>query len=456
MPAKSKAKGRRNRLGKSKEQEEGEEDGEDEESDDMVGYLEDAPSDEGRRLLTRWMFPSKVGGRPAWLVPRSLPSAVTSVIASSSTASGSSDGADNGTGAAVPDLGCTHCGRPLRFLMQIYASRGSASEGAFHRALFLFICTGCQPNRARLFRSQLPWENDFYSTEPPNAKEVAKRLRKSGDQDSDLDAVCCRKCGLPCGAAVASGEGEEALCCGECARRARLGDGPALFQERELRTEEAETPEEPEEDEDEGAAKSAKPATNKDDEVEEVFTPGAAKAAGKDRDLVAEAEGVIEAARMKGASEAVIKKLEEYRTKVAESSDNAIDATEQAVFDEYSKQQGEHDPVFSKFNRFAAVNNGHAVRYNFNSKPLWFCGPNQMDGAPAPCPHCGEPRVFEFQVQPQLISLLHGTSLADRLEFGTMCCYTCRASCDPPQDRPYVEEFVYVQAEPREAWLPKA
>jgi len=323
----------------------------------------------------------------------------------------------------------------------------------------LFICTGCQPNRARLFRSQLPWESKFYSTEPPDADEIAKRLRDSGDQDSELDAVCCQKCGLPRGDADTSGEGEEALCCAECARRARLGDGPAVFQERELTTTEAETPDEPEEEEVAPAAAKKKPAEDEGEgeQVEEVFTEGAAKAAGKDRDLVAEADGVIESARSKGASEAVIKKLEEYRAKVAENSENAIDHTEQAVFDEYSKQQGEHDPVFSKFNRFAAANNGHAVRYNFNAKPLWFCGPNKMEGNPPPCEICGEPRVFEFQVQPQLISHLYGTSsIAERLEFGTMCCFTCRWSCDPPEDKPYAEEFVYVQGEPREAWLPRA
>lgn len=58
-------------------------------------------------------------------------------------------------------------------------------------------------------------------------------------------------------------------------------------------------------------------------------------------------------------------------------------------------------------------------------------------------------------MQPQLISLLHGTPLGDRLEFGMLACFTCKASCDAPANRPYLEEFVFTQTEPREAWLPK-
>jgi len=428
---------------------------EEEYGDDLVAYFEDPPTEAEARLLTRWMFPSKVGGRPAWLVPRSLPSAV----AASASAGGVTALAPSG--GDCPDLGCRTCGRPLRFLLQIYASQGSLNPDAFHRTLMLFVCTSCQPNEVRIFRSQLNWENEFYGGERPDPTMIGARLRKTNNADPELDPLLCSSCGLPRDArgGEAEAQADRPVCCAECARRARYKDPPATFQELELTTTDAEEPEEPDED-----VPAAAPTSSKDDaeeivdgdEIEEVYTDGAKHARGGGRDLLAEADAVIASAKSKGASAAVLEKLEEYKSKVAENEDHAIDSTEQAVFDEYSKEQGEHDPVFSKYNRFAAANVGHAVRYNFGGRPLWFCGPNAMQGPVPACQHCGAPRTFEAQVQSMLISHLRGSSaLADRLDFGAVFCFTCSASCTPPADRPYVEEFAFVQAEPREAWLPK-
>jgi len=423
--------------------EEDDDDDEEEEgeySHDLVGHLQDPPTEEEARLLTRWMFPSKVGGRPAWLVPRNLPTLPTQ----------SSDGTTPSSSSKA-SLSCKTCSRPLRFLLQIYASQGSVNPNAFHRYLMLFICTSCQPNEARLFRSQLPWENHHYSSDRPDAKKIAAKLRKSKNADPELDPVLCNFCGLPHGHPPATPSVE----CDDCQRRRRNKDQPLLFQERELDTEEAECPEEDEEGGADVTTSTAPPAG--DDEIEEVYTDGVKTAAQGGRDLVAEADGVIEAAKLKGASEAVLEKLQEYRSKVAENVDNAIDATEQAVFDEYSKEQGEHDPVFSKYNRYASVNAGHVLRYTSGGQPLWFCGPGKLETPIPPCELCHKPRRFEFQVQSMLISALRNTTeLAERLDFGSIFCWTCEGTCDPPADQPYVEEFVFVQAEPREAWLPKS
>lgn len=438
-----------------------EEDSGDEETEDYVGYLEKPPSKHEQRLLTRKMFPSKLGGRPAWLVPRNLPT-MPSVLPSSP--SNSADAATLANGD-VSELECRVCKRPLRFLLQIYASRGSERAEAFHRVMHLFICTSCQPNQARVFRAQLPRENNFYSSDPPNPQAIAANLRKKGDRDPALDQVCCGGCGLPRdnstiaqgtakqqGTSKGTGSGSGRVLCQECTRRERNKDGPAIFQERELSTVEAEVPDEPEE---EIAASGGVSAADNAEEVEEVFTPGVAKAKGLDRDLVAEAESVIEAAKRKGASEAVLEKLEQYKAKAAECPDSVLDGTEQQVFEEFSKESGEKDEVFSRFNRFAAANNGHVIRYNFGGNPLWFATPGRLD-EPPPCGNCGGPRVFEFQVQPQLITLLSGTDLADRLDFGTICCFTCKGSCSAPDSQPYLEEIAFVQGEPREAWVPQA
>ncbi|KDD72138.1 hypothetical protein H632_c3806p0, partial [Helicosporidium sp. ATCC 50920] len=84
---------------------------EDEEDECMwvLGFVEQPLK---RQSLLRHRFPSKVGGRPAWLDPMQLPSPDQVV--------------------SVPD------GRPLSFLLQVYAPV-SEVESAFHRSIFLFI-----------------------------------------------------------------------------------------------------------------------------------------------------------------------------------------------------------------------------------------------------------------------------------------------------------------------------
>lgn len=74
-----------------------------------LGFAEEAPA---WRLRSE-QFPSKVGGRPAWLGAAGLP----------------------GPGA----LACALCGRPLAFLLQVCAPLPDRDD-AFHRALFLFCC----------------------------------------------------------------------------------------------------------------------------------------------------------------------------------------------------------------------------------------------------------------------------------------------------------------------------
>ncbi|XP_077014082.1 programmed cell death protein 2 isoform X2 [Tamandua tetradactyla] len=103
-----------------------------------LGFVEEAPA---WRLRSE-QFPSKVGGRPAWLSQAGLP--------------------------GPADLACGACGHPLAFLLQLYAPVSGRTD-AFHRAVFLFCCRE-PPCCAglRVFRNQLPRKNDFYSYEPPS------------------------------------------------------------------------------------------------------------------------------------------------------------------------------------------------------------------------------------------------------------------------------------------------
>ena len=121
----------------------------------LVGVIEDIrhPSN------TRFMFPSKVGGKPAWLVPQEL-----------------------------PEITCDTCKYRMTFLLQVYAP-DSENDSAFHRSLLVFICLKCRWF-LKCYRAQLPLENPFYPAQLVTAKDVPI-------EDSELDICCCEACGMP-------------------------------------------------------------------------------------------------------------------------------------------------------------------------------------------------------------------------------------------------------------------
>eukprot|EP00960_Hanusia_phi_P074320 768210-Hanusia_phi.AAC.3 len=101
------------------------------------------------KVLNAEFFPSKVGGRPAWLDPEHLPAAQQLRC-----------GAEGSDGK---------CGRLLSFLLQIYAPVPGGPEHAFHRSIFIFFCPECcgKDGSIRALRCQLPRKNRYYSYEPP-------------------------------------------------------------------------------------------------------------------------------------------------------------------------------------------------------------------------------------------------------------------------------------------------
>jgi pre-rRNA-processing protein TSR4 len=111
-----------------------------------LGFVEKV---ENWKLLSHF-FPSKVGGKPAWLSLKLLPSDV--------------------------ELKCRKCKKACVFLAQIYAP-DSDHDYSFHRTIFLFLCKDpkcCTRNNnenIRVFRSQLGRVNDFYSAVPPEDDE---------------------------------------------------------------------------------------------------------------------------------------------------------------------------------------------------------------------------------------------------------------------------------------------
>ncbi|XP_072383425.1 programmed cell death protein 2 [Diabrotica undecimpunctata] len=117
------------------------------EQDVELGFLENCQPWQVESRL----FPSKVGGKPAWLNLQKLPSS--------------------------EHLQCKKCQEPLIFLCQVYAPYEEEHKNFinnFHRTIFVFICRNvecCQRNNSdniKVFRSNLRRANKFYPYDPPD------------------------------------------------------------------------------------------------------------------------------------------------------------------------------------------------------------------------------------------------------------------------------------------------
>jgi len=124
-------------------------------------------------------FPSKVGGKPAWLTLKNLPE--------------------------LSDLTCKSCGQPYIFLLQIYANINE-SDDTFHRTIYVLMCSNgkCIKRFSNenfvVFRTQLPRKNEFYSFDPPVMDDRSSNSPSAEEHQSLCDlcgykaSVICEKC----------------------------------------------------------------------------------------------------------------------------------------------------------------------------------------------------------------------------------------------------------------------
>ncbi|KAM4614134.1 programmed cell death protein 2-like [Discoglossus pictus] len=110
------------------------------------------------------------------------------------------------------------------------------------------------------------------------------------------------------------------------------------------------------------------------------------------------------------------------------------------------------DLVFHKFLKKIAPCTQQILRYSWNGSPLYMSPPAPASHPP-PCRVCGGRRVFEFQLMPALVSMLHGAGKETLLEFGTVLVFTCERSCWAPEDRVSVQEFCFVQEDPDQKYF---
>lgn len=97
-----------------------------------------------------------------------------------------------------------------------------------------------------------------------------------------------------------------------------------------------------------------------------------------------------------------------------------------------------YDEAFARFKKRISHYPDQVLRYERGGEPLWIAAGPKPDTIPD-CQSCGGKRHFEFQVMPQLLSVVK----EENLDFGILAVYTCMESCSDKEG--YKEEFVFKQ-----------
>ncbi|XP_072321469.1 programmed cell death protein 2 [Eucyclogobius newberryi] len=333
----------------------------------ILGFLEEV---EPWRLFSP-QFPSKVGGKPAWLSQKDVPS--------------------------LSQLECEICHLPMAFLLQVYSPL-SGQDQCFHRTLFLFCCKTpeCYSHNdsrcMKVFRSQMPRKNEFYSYDAPPDDEPPPEPYKGHNVLPVSGVKLCWICGCP--GTKACSRCHSVIYCGkhhqtihwkhshkrECGSQESSGvsKSPFLFPEFELVTE-------PE------------------------------------------------------AQNTKCKETEDIPTYVDETLAESFAETE---LEEIAMHETEEIKVFQRFKKRIAPEPHQVVRYHRGGLPLWVSAKHVPSDEVPPC-SCGSKRVFEFQVMPQLLNSLCVDSTGASIDWGTVAVFTCSLSCS--HENHYSPEFVWKQ-----------
>ncbi|EDV24007.1 uncharacterized protein TRIADDRAFT_27184 [Trichoplax adhaerens] len=349
-----------------------------------LGFIEEVDDE---LLLTNQFFPSKVGGKPVWLDLQGIPSAAS--------------------------LTCKNCGNVMQFLIQLYCPVDGESA-CFHRTIYIFCCRDgqCHQRSAQdcflVFRSQLPRNNSFYSSQPPD------RQNPQNSYDNSLLTKWCSLCSL-CGIP------SEKKCakCGTpyCCRQHQVFDWK--HGHRENCTSAAKTPifasndylfpqydvciddDDEDNDNDDADSKSDHPTDSK----------------------------------LTG---------ENYHDYI--KSDLANQITEADI---KSVEDHNHDEEFLEFKEKIRLQPDQILRYKRNGIPLWISSKDIPSSSDIPGCSCGAKRIFEFQIMPQLLHYLKIENSQTSIDWGILLVYTCSKNClhnnNDKSSNGYMKEFLWRQ-----------
>ncbi|KAF7728156.1 Programmed cell death protein 2 [Apophysomyces ossiformis] len=366
----------------------------------QLGYAEDPETP-----LTADTFPSKSGGKPAWLNPEHV--------------------------LNVERATCGNCDQPMCLLLQLYTPEDHPEE-AFHRTVYVFCCRdgGCLKQDWRksfkVYRSQLPRENPYW---PPTSEEDDDNEEEEEKNGKEITfsakefepPMLCVICGMAgtkkCGRCQATHY---------CSRQHQLVDWN-MCRHKEF---------------------CNKTLTSKEKDTVQrlrqlrVFD---------EKEIVNEPEG-------KGEDG---KEEEEQRKFFEENKENDGARSAKANFDEssalvpagdetYGDSAVDVDETFLKFQLRIQLYPEQVIRYDRveydmpDREPLWV-QKNFKPSAIPDCDRCGRPRTFEFQILSTLLNFLGVSHIAtDSLDWGSLYVYTCKYNC-PIGNDVFAEEYIWKQ-----------
>ncbi|XP_061397399.1 programmed cell death protein 2 [Musca vetustissima] len=354
-------------------------------SDIDLGFAEECES----KWLTNANFPSKIGGRPAWLDLDDLPTTDT--------------------------LRCKKCGKPKSFLCQIYAP--FEDDHNFHRTIFVFVCRteSCyvandNSQCITALRSQLPMRNRFYSAVPTeDGVEVPEVLPPK--------LKLCATCGCV-----------GKLLCSRCRKVNYCGPEHQRLQWKYHKLVcSAEKPS------DEQKSAIGQP-------IQEVVFPEWEICMNPDDESVTDGEGSANKTEVNEEEQ-----LQELDKLISSGKAGQFQNLPESELEKYTSGCEEvDDKDFRKFRKECAAAPRQVIRYMRKGAPLWIANKDKikdvLENIPA-CSICGTPREFEFQIMPQMLNYLQDSSL----DWGVLAIYTCPNSCPLPGGKGYTEEFVIKQ-----------
>ncbi|CAG8443429.1 8316_t:CDS:2 [Ambispora gerdemannii] len=373
--------------------------------------------------LTSEKFPSKIGGKPAWLNPKHILSA--------------------------DKVECGVCKKPMILLLQLYTPEDYPPE-AFHRMIYVFCCKNGSCHKLswresfKVYRSQLSRDNPYWPVPPSTSSEeledsnqenIASELAPDNQlsdrnqeklQNDDLkqihqklNTIQCIVCGLL-----------GSKTCGKCnivryCSKAHQIEHWITGQHKTYCS---------------SIDLSSNPTENDDKLCQDTI-------------LFPEYEIVNESETDRdGGGEDDENRENEI------SQENSNSRALVPVGDEtYEESQVNVDKAFLQFQRKVELNPDQVLRYarveyeaDRNPDPLWVSEhekPDLQQDIPA-CPYCSNPRTFEFQILSTLLNYLKiDHTKRDSLDWGTLLVYSCKGNCyiDDEKNLHYLEEYIWRQ-----------
>ncbi|CAO3598547.1 unnamed protein product [Absidia cylindrospora] len=361
----------------------------------QLGYCE-----EPETPLTADTFPSKSGGKPAWLNPEHV--------------------------LTVDQVTCSSCDQPMVLLLQLYTPEDHPPE-AFHRVIYVFCCkTGACVKQDwtkcfKVFRSQLGRENPYY---PPPA--ITDNEGESDDDEvSDFVAKSFKapKLCVICGVAGPKTCGQ-CQSANYCSREHQMVDWNMCGHKQQCKS----------------SLSSSQQERENVDQLRQtrVFT---------EKEIVSEPEGKGEDGAEEEAQAAFSKANNDDTTSSQPTENALVPAGEETAED----SEVLVDDAFLRFQLKLQLYPDQVLRYDRveydmpDREPLWVQqGQKPSDVIPA-CANCGGPRTFEFQILSTLLNFLGVSHVAtDSLDWGSLYVYTCKRNCDL-HDQVFVPEFIWKQ-----------